>query len=94
MKEGDSVDVVWRLRLGGERNNEAGSENDAPDQPHASGSLAEGHDGTKVLWPAAAKVTRISAGLKKAGKVSTNETGKFFKSLGDGIADMGQKLSS
>jgi len=33
-------------------------------------------------------------GLKKAGKVSTNETGKFFKSLGDGIADMGQKLSS
>ena len=31
-------------------------------------------------------------GLKKAGKVSTN--GKFFKSLGDGIADLGQKLSS
>ena len=33
-------------------------------------------------------------GLKKAGKVSTNEVGKVFKSLGDGIADVGQKLSS
>jgi hypothetical protein len=33
-------------------------------------------------------------GLKKAGKVSTDEVGKFFKGLGDGIADLGQKLSS
>jgi len=33
-------------------------------------------------------------GLKKTGKVSTNEVGKLFKSLGDGIADVGQKLSS
>jgi hypothetical protein len=33
-------------------------------------------------------------GLKKAGKVSSNEVGKVFKSLGDGIADVGQKLSS
>ena len=32
-------------------------------------------------------------GLKKAGE-ETNEVGKFFKSLGDGIADLGQKLSS
>ena len=33
-------------------------------------------------------------GLKKAGKVSKDEVGKFFKGLGDGIADLGQKLSS
>ena len=38
--------------------------------------------------------SRLIDGLKKAGKVSTNEVGKFFKSLGDGIADLGQKLSS
>ena len=32
-------------------------------------------------------------GLKKAGKMSTEEVGKLFKGLGDGIADLGQKLS-
>ncbi len=37
-------------------------------------------------------------GLKKAGskgvKLGTEEIGKFFKGLGDGIADLGKKLSS
>ena len=32
-------------------------------------------------------------GLKKAGKMSTEEVGKLFKGLGDGIAGLGQKLS-
>jgi hypothetical protein len=36
-------------------------------------------------------------GLKKAGKgakLGAEDVGKFFKGLGDGIADLGQKLSS
>src|SRR5215467_12507310 len=32
-------------------------------------------------------------GVKKAGKVSADEIGKFFKGLGDGITDLGKKLS-
>src|SRR6266568_4260581 len=49
-------------------------------------------------WHATAEQTQksgkdASGALKKAGKVSTEEVGKFFKGLGDGIADLGQKLS-
>jgi hypothetical protein len=33
-------------------------------------------------------------GLKKAGKMTGNEIGKVFKGPGDGIADLGPKLSS
>jgi urease accessory protein UreF len=32
-------------------------------------------------------------GLKKAGKVGSEDLAKFFKGIGDGIADLGRKLS-
>ena len=64
VKEGDLVDLCWRRRVGGERNDEAGSDNNEPDQPHAAGSLAEGHDPHQRAGVLVAAVFLLGSGTK------------------------------
>ena len=65
---------------------------DATEPVKKAGTSLEGAakwSGSKLQEGAQASVD----GLKKAGKMSADEIGKFFKGLGDGITDLGKKLS-